>query len=199
MDVDRLAGHQLAVIVGDVTQAAAMGLLARGASMVGQPGAVDTVLGQSYYAAAAQFDDIVGWRGVRVSGCAGRAAEREHANSFPHPRLLHPPTRASPPPPPPPPQDRLDADDADSVMRGVLLNKGARHTMCAPLLAGMHMAGAGPELHQLGQVWAEHTGVALQAMDDVADLIGNFVTTGKDTFQVNNILARPFCVAELRK
>lgn len=106
-----------------------------------------------------------------------------------HPRAL--------PPTPPPPQDRLDADDADSVMRGVLLNKGARHTMCAPLLAGMHMAGAGRELHQLGQVWAEHTGVALQAMDDVADLIGNFVTTGKDTFQVNNNLARPACVAEL--
>lgn len=75
------------------------------------------------------------------------------------------------------------SEDPLNLMRQVLLDKGARHTMCAPLMSGMRLSGSGPVVEMAGRVWGEHAGIALQAMDDVADLIGNFVTTGKDTFQ----------------
>uniref|UniRef100_A0A7S1G8M8 Uncharacterized protein n=1 Tax=Bicosoecida sp. CB-2014 TaxID=1486930 RepID=A0A7S1G8M8_9STRA len=135
----------LAALLGDVVHARSMGLVFAGAQGAGSPTAVDVLLHHSYKACAAQFDDVVGWRGM----------EHIFARS----------------------------EDPTNLMRQVLLDKGARHTMCAPLMSGMRLSGAGPHVELAGRVWGEHAGIALQAMDDVADLIGNFVTTGKDTFQ----------------
>lgn len=143
--VGQVMGMQLATLIGDVVHARAMGLMFQAAVAAGAPRACDVLLHHSYKAAAAQCDDVVGWRGM----------EHIFAGSA----------------------------DPHEVMRQVLLDKGARHTMCAPLLGGLTLAGASEDVHLSARKWGEHAGIALQAMDDVADLIGNFITTGKDTFQ----------------
>lgn len=53
----------LAALLGDVVHARAMGLCFAGAHGAGSPSAVDVLLHHSYKACAAQFDDVVGWRG----------------------------------------------------------------------------------------------------------------------------------------
>ena len=70
-------------------------------------------------------------------------------------------------------------DAADSI----LLDKSGRAATCSPLLAGMHLAGADSGTMAIAEAWARHAGVALQAIDDVADLVVEQATTGKDSFQ----------------
>jgi hypothetical protein len=53
----------------------------------------------------------------------------------------------------------------------------------APLVAGLRFGGAPAALELVAQEWGGAFGVAMQGLDDVMDLIGDPMNTGKDSFQ----------------
>ena len=73
--------------------------------------------------------------------------------------------------------------NAMDVVDALLLDKSGRTTMCSPLLAGMQLQGADAESMAVAEEWGCQAGIALQAIDDVADLVVEQGTIGKDSFQ----------------
>lgn len=69
--------------------------------------------------------------------------------------------------------------DDEEVLRRELIDKGAYHAFVAPLASGLLLARPdaepGPAI-----AWGSHLGLAFQGADDLADLVGDPSTTGKD-------------------
>ena len=75
-----------------------------------------------------------------------------------------------------------DPPDAGEVFRGALLNKGAWHSVPAPLAAGMRLFSSSISVDQ-ALAWGSHVGLALQGADDLADLVTPSSVSGKDGLQ----------------
>jgi geranylgeranyl diphosphate synthase type I len=69
--------------------------------------------------------------------------------------------------------------DDEEVLRLELVDKGAFHAFVAPLAAGMLLARPAVDTSH-AVTWGKHVGLAYQGADDLADLVGSPVVTGKD-------------------
>lgn len=77
---------------------------------------------------------------------------------------------------------------SDAILRQLMIEKRAYHGWISPLLAGLRLGAAtAPQsaaaMEEMCYRWAEHVGIAYQALDDLADLILHPSETGKDSLQ----------------
>jgi len=69
-------------------------------------------------------------------------------------------------------------------VKAALLDKTGYYGFVAPLTAGLRLGGgACEEIEQAASEWGEHVGIAFQAIDDLKDIVGDPLITGKDVLQ----------------
>jgi geranylgeranyl pyrophosphate synthase len=76
----------------------------------------------------------------------------------------------------------IGGDRSRDRFRAMMEDKAAHQAFAAPLVAGMVRARPEADASALA-AWGLRMGVALQALDDLADLVGNPASTGKDSFR----------------
>lgn len=69
-----------------------------------------------------------------------------------------------------------------AAVRAQMEAKSAHQSFAAPLCAGLLLANPSADLGP-ARAWALHLGVALQAYDDIVDLVGDPAETGKDNLR----------------
>jgi geranylgeranyl diphosphate synthase type I len=67
-------------------------------------------------------------------------------------------------------------------LRALMEDKSAHQAFAAPLVAGLLRVNPDADA-RAARAWGLRMGVALQALDDLADLVGNPAETGKDSFR----------------
>jgi geranylgeranyl diphosphate synthase type I len=83
-----------------------------------------------------------------------------------------------------------NGNTSDQILRRLMIEKRAFHGWISPLLAGLKL-GLGPavpsasftQMESFCHAWAEHVGIASQALDDLADMLLSPADTGKDSLQ----------------